>query len=482
MVLEIQTCSPVMIDPINRALSNLSQRPLLTKGLLKYLREQPVLCPVCGRKRLDQVLSVFGRGGRFDCEECARAGEKLEKLAPPAADPWERKVQAGFIGGLGLFGLNHHFVPAAPILVTWEITARCNMGGCKHCHIDAGRASGPGRELTTAEAEAVTDQLAEWGVSGIAFTGGESLLRSDFIDLVRYATDRGLACYMATNGLLLTPENIKALKQAGLCMVHISLDGGSAETHDRFRGYPGAFDQVIAAVKNCHEEALQVALAATPTRLNDGEMPEMLGLADRLEVDWFITYNYVPAGRGGIDLDLEVEEKDRLWSELGEAAGRCRKTRWLSFAPQMSVYGQATGRSSQLGPTHYYEPLWAAQGQRMLRSSPACMAGRYYLAIKADGRVTPCIFLPEEVGNVRRQKLAELWSESPVLAALRDLDRIEGDCGQCAYRTDCGGCRARARAYTGHYLGSDHDCPVSRRLVLGARAVREESVGVRFTK
>jgi len=478
----LEQCSiylPEMIDPINKALSGLSQRPALTKGLLRYLRERKEneTCPGCGRDQLDHVLTIYRNGSKSDCRDCTQAGISLCNLIPPSSDPFERKLQANVIGGIHRFGLKHHLVPAAPIMVTWELTTQCNMGTCRHCHIKAETHGGSDSELTSPEAKGVVDQLADWGIGGIAFTGGECLMRPDFLELLGYATSRGLACYMATNGLLLTPDTIRALKKAGLCLVHISLDGSNEQTHDYFRGYPGSFAQVMKSTKDCLGQGLQVALAATPTRVNASEMRDMLQLADSLQVDWFITYNYIPAGRGGVELDLDIRQKDQLWSDLLEEAGHCRKTRWLPFAPQLSIFGKIIGLNDKLSTTHYYEPLFASSYQTMLRSSTACMAGRYYLAIKADGRVVPCIFLPEEVGNVRNHKLADLWSDSQVLENLRDHDRIEGFCDHCAYSTSCGGCRARARAYTGNYMASDPHCPVAARLAMGARPIHEANVG-----
>lgn len=475
----IQNCNaqtPVMTDPINRALSSVSLRPALTKGLLRHLKEMSRICPVCNLDQLDRVLYHYRKGGESDCLDCNRALTTLCKLTPPISDPLERKIQANLIGGLHRFGMKHHLTPAAPILVTWELTAQCNMGGCRHCHINAKTQERSVSELTASEAKGVVDQLADWGVGGIAFTGGEALLRPDFLELLDYATRCGLACYMATNGLLLTPETIKDLKAAGLCLAHISLDGSHPQTHDHFRGYPGSFEQVLKAVKGCQDQGLQVALAATPTRLNASEMKDLLRLADGLQVDWFITYNYLPVGRGGLDLDLDTLQKDQLWSDLLEESGRSQKTRWLSFSPQMSIFGQITGIADKLSATHYYEPLSTPNIQSMLRASTACMAGRYYLAIKADGGVVPCVFLPEKVGNVRDQNLADLWSNSRILANLRNPDQIEGLCGDCAYGASCGGCRARAKAYTGNYLASDPHCPVAARLAVGAESVQDMKV------
>lgn len=457
--------STVMTDPINRALGRFSQKPALTRSLLRHIRQANSVCKSCRQDVYPKLLSCYRGGNDPECPECSRFLDSLYRIIPPASDLLERRIQSNLIGGLYRFGPGHVFIPAAPVLVTWELTARCNMSGCRHCHINAGNSEKIMAELTTGEAEGIIDQMAQWGVAGIAFTGGEALLRPDFLALLDYATRRGLFCYMATNGLLLNDRNIRELKVAGLCLVHISVDGCSPETHDRFRGHPGAFDQAIKAAGKCMEQGLQVALAATPTSMNASEMPRLLQMADNLGVDWFITYNYLPAGRGGVDLDLDGYRKNRLFHELKQQSERCRKTRWLSFAPQMAVYDRAGNNVGRLSATHYYEPLFTQNIQSMVASSTACMAGKYYLAIKADGNVVPCIFLPESIGNVRHDQLQELWGKSETLRNLRNPDAVEGFCRDCLHSRACGGCRARARAYTGNYLASDPHCPIASRLL-----------------
>ena len=93
------------------------------------------------------------------------------------------------------------------------------------------------------------DQLADAGVTALAFSGGEPLTRKDFFEVARHAADRGLYVSVATNGTLLTKENVQKLKHAGVNYLDISIDGASAKTHDEFRGVPGAFDKAVAGLK-----------------------------------------------------------------------------------------------------------------------------------------------------------------------------------------------------------------------------------------
>jgi len=87
-----------------------------------------------------------------------------------------------------------------------------------------------------------------------------------------------------------------------------------------------------------------------------------------------------------------------------------------------------------------------------------CGAGRFYCAIDPDGTITPSVFMPVKVGNVREDDFEELWDTCPVFWDLRDRDKLKPHCGECEFRFVCGGCRARAYGYFGDYLAPDPGC------------------------
>jgi len=86
-----------------------------------------------------------------------------------------------------------------------------------------------------------------------------------------------------------------------------------------------------------------------------------------------------------------------------------------------------------------------------------CPCGIDYCRITPDGKVTPCPYRPEVVGDLRSQSFGEIWSGSAMFRALRERE-LGGRCGRCEYRLVCGGCRARAFATTGDYLAEDPSC------------------------
>jgi radical SAM protein with 4Fe4S-binding SPASM domain len=88
-----------------------------------------------------------------------------------------------------------------------------------------------------------------------------------------------------------------------------------------------------------------------------------------------------------------------------------------------------------------------------------CAAGRSFVYIKSNGDVWPCPFVEVKAGNVREHSFREIYEESPVFRNLRNREKtLKGICGECVYRTICGGCRGRAYAYSGDYLAEDPRC------------------------
>ena len=171
-----------------------------------------------------------------------------------------RRAVLNLTKSFAYFGIKKPISLYAPFLVVWDFTHKCNLN-CKHCYSNSGAVRE--EELTTKEALAVVDQLADAGVTALAFSGGEPLTRKDFFEVATHAADRGLYVSVATNGTLLTKENVQKLKQAKVNYVEVSIDGATAKTHDEFRGVPGSIRQSSSWLKNCVEADLCVCIATT---------------------------------------------------------------------------------------------------------------------------------------------------------------------------------------------------------------------------
>ena len=140
-------------------------------------------------------------------------------------------------------------------LIAWEVTRSCNLA-CKHCRAEAHPEPYPG-ELSTEEAKALIDTFPSVGNPIIIFTGGDPMIRPDVYELIAYAGSKGLRCVMSPNGTLITPENARKIKEAGVQRCSISIDGYNAEKHDAFRCVPGAFDATMRGIECLKAEGVE---------------------------------------------------------------------------------------------------------------------------------------------------------------------------------------------------------------------------------
>ncbi len=352
-------------------------------------------------------------------------------------------------------------------VVFWNLTDRCNLR-CTHCY----SSSGPGRttegELTTAEALGVIDDLADMGVPLILFSGGEPLLREDIWELARHARERGLKMALSTNGTLITPDIARRIRDSGIEYAGISLDGARAETHDRFRNSPGAFEKTIRAFSACREAGLRCGVRVTLTKENCRELEALTDLALSLGASRFCLYWLVPAGRGSTSYARLQLDRDQVTDALGLLYRKAKEIdpaamEFLTVdAPQDCIHLLASMEKDGS------EDLAEARG--LLASlQGGCSAGTRVANIDAQGNVYPCQFARSGeflVGNIRNQPFSRIWAETgnPVLARFRDRQsRFGGRCGICSYRDLCGGgCRVRAHAAGGDFLAEDPFCYVTK--------------------
>lgn len=106
-----------------------------------------------------------------------------------------------------------------PLMAHVVVTRRCNLS-CGYC-TEYDKVSPP---VPLAEMKARVDRLAALGTVFVTFTGGETLLHPDIVELVRYTRALGVLPALNTNGYLLTRERIVALGEAGLYALQISVD------------------------------------------------------------------------------------------------------------------------------------------------------------------------------------------------------------------------------------------------------------------
>jgi radical SAM protein with 4Fe4S-binding SPASM domain len=344
--------------------------------------------------------------------------------------------------------VRHHRAPDSnekngPRVIAWEITRRCPLA-CRHCRAGAQDRTYSG-ELTTAEALRVLDSIAAFSSPMIIWTGGEPMYRPDILDLVRAAAARGLRSVMAPCGTLVTRESLAALKAAGVAACSFSLDGATAASHDAFRGVPGAFENVTRAMTVARDIGMPFQVNTTVSRLNRESLPAIRDAAIAFGARMLDLFFLVPVGRGrGLrELSLSPSETEDV----------------LRWAFDMDRQGPIRVRET-CAPQAFR--IWTSLG---LTGQPpsGCMGGRGFVFISHTGVLQPCGFLDVPSGNLRDVDFdfKRAYEASPVFRDLAQPDRYGGSCGTCAFRSGCGGCRARAFAATGDYMAAETSCPLA---------------------
>lgn len=438
------------------------------------IKELSHYCPTCQKNRIEVALELYTGQRNSACLKCKIAEKALAPLLNQGAkafgvskdeikdkfsdNSW-RKALVNVINGIGNFGIRKPFVPGSPFLVVWDITYACNLN-CKHCYASAGKKIAD--ELSTEEAKKVIDELDKASVPIIAFSGGEPLVRPDFFELTKYAHDKGFYIAVATNGTLISKKKARDMKHAGIDFVQISLDGSTAKTHDSFRGINGVFDKTIQGIKNTVEEDFFVNIATTATQYNFHEIPAIIDLCKKLNVKWFMMYNFVPTGRGEFiaNNDLNPDQREELLHLLWNRLKNEKNINVLSTAPQFARVAVEEERSEKekIIPTHFFNPQLSDKLVNLAEFIGGCGAGRFYMAIRPNGNIEPCVFFPLTVGNMKTDNFETIWMENSILKDLRDKDKEKGNCGGCPYRYYCGGCRARGYGYLNDYLAEDIGC------------------------
>jgi radical SAM protein with 4Fe4S-binding SPASM domain len=342
---------------------------------------------------------------------------------------------------------------APPYLVSYSITKKCNLK-CKHCYSDATDTQAQD-ELSTIETKKLLDDLAKWGIRLLIFDGGEPLCRNDFFEIVKYASEKGIRIVVGSNGTLIDIEMANRMKNAGIQMVQISIDGAKPETHDSFRGEKGAFYRAMQGVKACREVNLPFQFGMVIRKQSLPEIPDMLKLAVESGADAIEFFDLVQVPRVKKNCPEEIlskSERKNVMEWLAEAQIDCPIVMRVPGCPMYPLILKEKGIQPKHFPIHVL--------QRIPYYNRGCAAGMPsgYITILPNGDVIPCMLLQVKLGNIREKSIIRIWEDSPLLAKLRSRELLEGECGKCIHRDICAGCRGRAYEETGDIMASDPGC------------------------
>lgn len=345
-------------------------------------------------------------------------------------------------------------------VVVWNSTRTCNLK-CRHCYMSSD-AQKYANELTTKEAKQFIDDLADFNVPVLLFSGGEPLIRPDFFELADYAAKKGVRPTLSTNGTLITPEVARKIKDIGVGYVGISLDG-LRDVNDKFRGKKGAFEAAMNGIKNCVAVDQRVGLRFTINHHNIQELENIFDFIEEENINRVCFYHLVYSGRGNQMMDEDVTaEESRRAMDIIIRRSRDFEERGLK-KEILTVDNHCDGVYMYLKALAEGRDELAAQIKKYISMNGGNRSGMAFAEVDPLGYVHPDQFTQHHTfGNVRERKFGDIWQDTtnPIMKGLKDRKALlKGRCSKCKYLDNCNGnFRTRAEARTGDFWESDPSC------------------------
>jgi len=321
-----------------------------------------------------------------------------------------------------------------------DLTYRCN-NNCLHCWLrisptDPDRS----RELSFDELRRIIDEARALGTRQWSISGGEPMLRADFIEIFDYITAKAVSYALNTNGTLMTPKLARLLKRKGNKMV--ALYGATKETYDDITRNSDGFEQVMQGFRYLKEAGSGFTVQLIPMKANWHEWEDMVELAKSLSPHWRI---------GTPWLYRSSYQDPEVNAEISRQRLDPRDIVTLD-QPDLS-YEESHGH-----------PCGHTEGDDRIFSS--CIARRRDFHVDPYGGMTFCSFLkdPSMRYDLRKGTVRESWEE--FIPSLADRvfcgEEYKVHCGSCDLRKDCRWCAVYGWLEHGRFSAPvEHLCEVA---------------------
>jgi len=360
-------------------------------------------------------------------------------------------------------------------VVVYNCTRRCNLK-CAHCYSASANVEYED-ELTTIEAKEMIDSLARLGSPVILFSGGEPTMRSDLLELMEHASQKGLRIVISTNGTLLTDDFLKSAKEIGLSYIGVSLDG-LREVNDRFRGVTGSFDKALDGIRRTIGHGIKAGLRFTINRRNAQEIDGIFDLMEMEKIPRICFYHLVYSGRGSklVKEDLSHEETREVVDLIIDRTAAMHASGFP--AEVLTVDNHADGPYLYMRMLRENHPN-ADNVMELMLMNGGNSSGNGIGCVSWDGEVYADQFSRDRsFGNVRNRPFDEIWTDTSneIMAQFKNkYPHVTGRCRDCRFLYVCGGnFRIRAESVTGELWGVDPACYLTDEEISGDRFTPED--------
>lgn len=283
---------------------------------------------------------------------------------------------------------------------TWN----CNLK-CRHCYA-AGQPAAGTAQLNTEQWKEIIGRLKKAGVPQLTFTGGEPTMRSDLVELVNEA--RWFVTRLNTNGIRLTPDLCRALYEASLDSVQITLYSWKEEIHDRLVGAKGGFEKTTSGIRSALKAGLNVSVN-TPLCRDNRDYEKTLEFLNGLGVGYVTCSGLIETGNASSETSMSCQ---------------------LSVAEMGEILERAAAFCGENGMELSFTSPGRAEIKLLKRlgiSVPMCGACLSNMAVAPDGTVVPCqSWLGEgaALGNMLTDSWKKIWNNR-LCVKIRSMGEVE---------------------------------------------------------
>lgn len=338
-----------------------------------------------------------------------------------------------------------------PLNVYWEMTQACALA-CRHCRMEAMPSADP-MELTFDEGVDFLRQIPAFGnpMPQLILTGGDPLARTDLFELIDEAHRLGIGVSITPAATpALTRDVLARLKEHCVEGLGLSLDGSTRERHDSIRGVSGTFDRTLQAMRWAQELGMPLQVNTLVSVETAGDVPAIYELLKPLGVARWSLFFLISVGRGKVLQPLSPEDAETLMA-------------WVYRTSNQAPFIVATTEAPSYRRVVLERMRAEGKTGEQIKRSPAARGfgirdGHGVVFVSHTGDICPAGFLPLPAGNVRADRLVDVYRNAPLFRSLHDPAHFSDRCGACEFHALCGGSRARAFAATGNPLASDPLC------------------------
>lgn len=351
-----------------------------------------------------------------------------------------------------------------PILIFWETTKACDLA-CKHCRASALLESLPD-EMDVDQSLSFIEQIKEFGPPYpiLILTGGDIMKKKGLVEILARSKELGIPVSMSPSATpLLNEGSFATMKKYGVRSLSLSLDGGTAETHDWLRGYTGTFENTIKLMQRIVSEGFTLQINTTVFKRNATELPLLLKILIDNRVRTWEVFSLIKTGRGidREDLDSEAYEDIFNYLEFASRYGIIVRTVEAPFFRRILMERE---RSEYRGGELFERlkndtiELLGPPGKKGKGHTSFTRDGKGVIFVAHNGEVNPSGFLPIKLGNVKESSIVSIYRTNETLVKIRDPRNFKGRCGACEYSDICGGSRSRAYSYYNDVFQEDPRC------------------------